>query len=221
MFFYSRGSPPNHLGAHGPIIHFHHAQSSGSRDRVVQPPLVVLFIAVIGRCEFGSCRSRSTLVIATPAPAPSGCVVRVSPNLARIGGGGHVRRPIRILFFVRIFPSGTLIEWHDFESASVLNLDLFTGLVEAVEKESSQAQNRPRWHSHEEEIARGHDHLPLGVLAEVAARQGFLSPLHQMDESRERHLQAGRLQGRLEALGVAQKQARHELRNHGPCIKVQ
>lgn len=37
-----------------------------------------------------------------------------------------------------------------------------------------------------------------------------------MDEPRERRVQAGRLEGGVAAVGVAQEQARHELRDDGP-----
>ena len=64
------------------------------------------------------------------------------------------------------------------------------------------------------------DHLPVGVPAQAAAGQGLLPALHQMDQPRERRLQIGRLESRFSIMGPPQEQARHELRDHGPSLKV-
>lgn len=56
----------------------------------------------------------------------------------------------------------------------------------------------------------------MGVPAEAAAGPRVLPALHQVDEPREGRVQAGRLEGGVAALGPAQEQAGHELRDHGP-----
>lgn len=60
----------------------------------------------------------------------------------------------------------------------------------------------------------------MGVPAEAAAGQGVLPEVHQVDEQGEGSLQVGRLEGRLEAVGVAQEQAGHELRDDGQGAEV-
>ena len=52
------------------------------------------------------------------------------------------------------------------------------------------------------------------------AGQRVLSEIHQMGKQREGDLQAGRQQGRVQALGPSQEQTRHELRDHGPSSEV-
>ena len=60
----------------------------------------------------------------------------------------------------------------------------------------------------------------MGVPAAAAAEPRDVSALHQVDQPPARHLQAGGFQGRVPPLGFAQKQARHELRDHGPGAEV-
>ena len=50
--------------------------------------------------------------------------------------------------------------------------------------------------------------------------QRVLSQVHQVGQPREGHLQAGGQQGCVPAVGAAQEQARHELRDHGPRSQV-
>lgn len=63
---------------------------------------------------------------------------------------------------------------------------------------------------------RGLHHLPLGVSPQAPPGPRVLPALHQVDEPREGRLQAGGLEGRLPAVGAAQEQAGHELRDDGP-----
>ena len=48
----------------------------------------------------------------------------------------------------------------------------------------------------------------------------MLSQVHQMGEQRERNFQVGGQQGGLPAVGAAQEQARHELRDNGASAEV-
>ena len=48
----------------------------------------------------------------------------------------------------------------------------------------------------------------------------MLSKIHQMGQQREGHLQIGGQQGRVQVVGHAQEQTRHELRNHGQGSQV-
>ena len=50
--------------------------------------------------------------------------------------------------------------------------------------------------------------------------QRVLSQVHQVGQPREGHLQAGGQQGGVPAVGAAQEQARHELRDHGPRSQI-
>jgi len=60
----------------------------------------------------------------------------------------------------------------------------------------------------------------MGVPAQAAPGQRVLSQVHQVGQPREGHLQAGGQQGGVPAVGAAQEQARHELRDHGPRSQV-
>lgn len=57
----------------------------------------------------------------------------------------------------------------------------------------------------------------MGVPAGSPTGQEHLSQVHQMDPEGEGHLQTGRLQGSVQALGKTQEQTRHELRDYGTC----
>lgn len=72
----------------------------------------------------------------------------------------------------------------------------------------------------QEKIARGLDDVSLGVSAKVATGPGVLSPVHKVDQPRARRVQARGQQGRVEALGSAQEQARHELRDDGTGVEI-
>lgn len=86
--------------------------------------------------------------------------------------------------------------------------------LEEEQTEEAAAGRRGRSRG-EAEVARGFDHVPVGILAQAATRPRVLSTLYQMDESRAGRLQAGRQQGGLAALGHTQEQTGHELRNDG------
>ena len=90
----------------------------------------------------------------------------------------------------------------------------------AEPEEGEEAEGWTRRGTPQAQVPRGHDHLPLGVLAQATAGQGKLPAFHQVDQQGERCLQVGRLQGRLQALGPSQEQARHELRDNGPSSQV-
>lgn len=60
----------------------------------------------------------------------------------------------------------------------------------------------------------------MGVFVEAAPRPGLLPALYQMDKPGEGSVQTRRLQGCLQVMGTAQKQARHELRDYGEGLKV-
>ena len=60
----------------------------------------------------------------------------------------------------------------------------------------------------------------MGVPAGAVAGQEHMSQVHQVDAAGKGHLQAGGLQGRVQAVGETQEQARHELRNHGAGTQV-
>ena len=60
-----------------------------------------------------------------------------------------------------------------------------------VEEEGQKTEGRSRRGSTQAQVTRGHDHLPLGVLAQAFAGQGELSSFHQVDESREGSFQVG------------------------------
>lgn len=60
----------------------------------------------------------------------------------------------------------------------------------------------------------------MGVPVEAAAGPRILSSVHQVDEQGTRCVQAGGQQGGLAAVGPAQKQAGHELRDDGTCFAV-
>lgn len=55
----------------------------------------------------------------------------------------------------------------------------------------------------------------MGVSAQAAAGPRVLPAVHQVDEPGQGRLQARRLEGRLQAVGHAQEQTGHELRNDG------
>lgn len=63
-------------------------------------------------------------------------------------------------------------------------------------------------------------YVPVGVFVEAAPRPGLLPALYQMDKPGEGSVQTRRLQGCLQVMGTAQKQARHELRDYGEGLKV-
>lgn len=65
------------------------------------------------------------------------------------------------------------------------------------------------------QVPGGHHHLPLGVPPQAAPGQGLLPQVHQVEQPREGRLQTGGQQGRLPAVGSAQEQAGHELRDDG------
>lgn len=79
---------------------------------------------------------------------------------------------------------------------------------EAAHRRASRA-----WRQAQE--PRGLHHLPVGVPAEAAAGPRVLPALYQVDEPREGRVQAGGLEGGVAAVGPAQEQARHELRDDG------
>jgi len=60
------------------------------------------------------------------------------------------------------------------------------------EEQAEEATAGGGRHRGETEVARGLDHLSVGVPAEAAAGSGVLSALYQVDESRAGCLQAGR-----------------------------
>ena len=60
----------------------------------------------------------------------------------------------------------------------------------------------------------------MGVPAGAVAGQEHVSQVHQVDAAGKGHLQAGGLQGRVQAVGQTQEQARYELRDHGPSLTV-
>jgi len=66
---------------------------------------------------------------------------------------------------------------------------------------------------------RFHD-VPVGIFAQIVAKLGLLSEIHQVVESGKGRIQIGRLQGGVEALGRTQKQAGHELRDDGTRSQV-
>ncbi|CAG03708.1 unnamed protein product [Tetraodon nigroviridis] len=92
-----------------------------------------------------------------------------------------------------------------------------------LEELSSRSRSRePAWGSTAlplPVLSREH-HLPVGVPAGPPPGQEHLSQVHQVDPEGEGHLQAGGLQGRLQAVGQTQEQARHELRDHGTGAQV-
>ena len=67
---------------------------------------------------------------------------------------------------------------------------------------------------------RRRDDVLVGIPAAVAAKQRNLPAVHQMDESRERHLQARRFKSRLQTLGRSQEQTGYELRDDGQSAEV-
>lgn len=85
--------------------------------------------------------------------------------------------------------------------------------AEAQEEASHRCAPHPRRQAQE---PRGLHHIPLGVPPQTPARQGVLPSLHQVDEPREGRVQTGGLEGGVAAVGAAQEQARHELRDDGP-----
>lgn len=60
----------------------------------------------------------------------------------------------------------------------------------------------------------------MGIFAQAPPRQGVLPEVHQVDQQGEGGVQAGGLEGGLEALGPAQEQAGHELRDDGEGAEV-
>ena len=81
-------------------------------------------------------------------------------------------------------------------------------------------QNRPRRRPLQAQVSRGRHDLPVGVPAEAAAGQELLPQDHQVDQPGEGRVPADGQQGGLAALGPAQEQARHELRDDGQGIEV-
>jgi len=62
--------------------------------------------------------------------------------------------------------------------------------------------------------------VPLAVSASTATQSRALSALHPLDRPRRGHLQAGRHQVRLTALGTVQETTFDELRNDGTSSEV-
>lgn len=60
----------------------------------------------------------------------------------------------------------------------------------------------------------------MGIPAQAAPGPRVLPSVHQVDQPGEGRVQAGRLQSRLQAVGHAQEQTGHELRNDGPSTAV-
>lgn len=96
---------------------------------------------------------------------------------------------------------------------------LHAGLLAQETQEGEEAEDRGTGHGEEEKSGGIHD-VPLGVPAETPPGQGVLSQVHQVDQQGEGRLQAGRLEGGVQAVGYAQEQARHELRDHGKGPEV-
>ena len=67
---------------------------------------------------------------------------------------------------------------------------------------------------------RRQHHIPVGVPAAAVAGARHMPPLHQVDRPTAGHLQAGRLQGGVQAMGVPQEQAGHDLRDDGQGVEV-
>lgn len=96
---------------------------------------------------------------------------------------------------------------------------LHARLLAQEAQEGEETEDRGTGHGEEEKPGGLHD-VPLGVPAEAPAGQGVLPQVHQMDQQGEGCLQAGRLQGGVQAVGHAQEQAGHELRDHGEGTEV-
>lgn len=60
----------------------------------------------------------------------------------------------------------------------------------------------------------------MGILAQTPPRQGVLPEIYQMDEQGKGSVQVGGFEGGVEAVGDAQEQARHELRDDGTRPEV-
>merc|ERR1712203_294198 len=71
-----------------------------------------------------------------------------------------------------------------------------------------------------EEVEGPEQCLPLGVPPLPPPVSSQLSCLHQVGRQRQRGLQAGGQQGGLQAVGTAQEQAGHELRDHGESSEI-